>query len=93
MKKWNDETLLQLVEMYAEEILPIGSIASEEELSDRFDAMVEECDTPYTVSQFTGRYDGVCINEDFGIFADNLCREGEIHPEQFNQYCYTGKYR
>jgi len=92
MKKWNDETLLEVVEMYAEENSHLGYIASEEELSDRFDAMIEEMGVEYKICPKSRKYDWGVISEDFNAWKDNLCRDGEIHPEQCDAYCYVGVY-
>ena len=87
--KYNNETLLEMVELYAEEM---GYMTSEEELSERFDAHV----FPYIIeahgtqgAEFT---DTVMSNEAYNNWTDELCKDHEIHPEQYNKYCYTGDY-
>jgi hypothetical protein len=86
---YNDENLLEMVELYANEV---GLIASEDELSERFDnevmpGLLEAHGKPGV--QFD---DEVMIDEEFSNWADSLCKGGEIHPEQYNSYEYTGKW-
>jgi len=86
---YNNENLLEMVELYAD---TVSIISSEDELSERFDteiipSILEQHGTKG--EEFT---DTVMINEEFSNWADVLCKEGEIHPEQYNQYCYTGRY-
>ena len=85
---YNDENLLEMVEMYAEEM---GYISSEDELSERFDDQVLPgiIETHGTKGEeFT---DTTMINEYFNNWTDGLCKDGEIHPEQYDNYCYVGK--
>ncbi len=84
MKNYDNEDLIGMVELYAEEV---GFISSESELSERFDEeMAQDVITEY------GADDGPAISEAFNNWTDMLCKEGEIHPEQYNQYCYVGEY-
>lgn len=89
MRNYNDENLLEMVELYAEEM---GYIANEDELSERFDAEV----MPLLIEQYGNpgeEFDDQCmIDQTFNDWTDSLCKEGEIHPEQYNTYCYVGKY-
>ena len=80
---WDRADLIDLVELYAEDN---GQIASEAELSKRFDEEV----LPSVVAQY-GEDDTVAINEAFNDWTDMLCKDGEIHPEQYDSYCYVGK--
>ncbi len=82
MKNYNDENLLEMVELYAEEM---GYIASEDELSERFDEQV----LPAVIDQY-GTDDTIAISEEFNNWTDSLCKDGEIHPEQYSEYCYVG---
>lgn len=84
MGHYNDEDLLGMVELYAEEV---GTISSEDELSERFDADI----APLIIAQY-GEDDQPAMNEGFNNWSDSLCKDGEIHPEQYNQYCYVGEY-
>lgn len=84
MRNYNDETLLEIVEMYAEEA---GLISSEEELSEIFDNIIVES----VISEF-GEDDRCAINQAFNDYTDGICKDGEIHPEQYNKYTYVGKY-
>ncbi len=79
---YNDETLLEMVELYAEEM---GHIASEDELSEVFDEQM----LPAVIDQY-GADDEPAISEGFNNWSDSLCKDGEIHPEQYSQYCYVG---
>lgn len=84
MKNYNDENLLEMVELYAAEI---GAIASEEELSERFDEHL----APLVIEQY-GEDDKPAMLETFNNWTDGLCKDGEIHPEQYNSYCYVGEW-
>ena len=84
MRNYNDENLLEMVELYAEEM---GYIESEEELSECFDDGV----APIVIEKY-GEDDEPAMNEAFNNWTDSLCKNGEIHPEQYNKYCYVGKY-
>lgn len=89
MRIYNDENFLEMVELYAGET---GAISSEEDLSDIFD--VQELPG---IIQNNGKIgekftDTVMINEEFNNWTDALYKDGVIHPEQYNKYCYVGKY-
>ena len=78
---YNDETLLEMVELYANEM---GYISSEAELSEQFDQMLSECCPNFDLA------DEIALSEAFNDWADGLCKDGEIHPEQYSQYGYVG---
>ena len=82
--RWYDESMLELVEEVAEER---GMITSEEELSILFDADV----APAIIAKY-GADEQPAINEGFNDWTDALCKDGQIHPEQYNNYCYVGKW-
>ena len=82
--KYNDENLLEMVELYAEEV---GNIESEEDLSSLFDSEI----APLIVAQY-GEDDKPAMSEGFNNWADSLCTDGVIHPEQYNKYRYVGTY-
>ena len=84
---YNNEDLLEMVELYAEEV---ALIASEQELSDIFDS-----DIMPMLIESQGREvldDSVMINETFSNWSDGLCKDAEIHPVQDRHYCYVGEY-
>jgi len=81
---YNDENPLEMVELYADEM---GYIASEEELSEQFDENI----APTIIEQY-GADDEPAMSEGFNNWSDSLCKDGEIHPEQYSQYCYVGEY-
>lgn len=83
MKNWHRIDMLEVVELFAEDN---GMIASEQELSDRFDLEV----LPHVIEQY-GEDDSVAINEAFNDWTDGLCKDGEIHESQYNSYCYVGR--
>lgn len=83
-QNWNRIDLLELVESYADEY---GMIASESELSELFDSDI----APLVIAEY-GESDSVAMNEAFNNWSDGLCKNGEIHPEQYSQYCYVGKW-
>lgn len=78
---YNDETLLEMVELYANEM---GYISSESELSEQFDQMLAECSPDFDLE------DEIALSEAFNDWADGLCKDGVIHPEQYSQYSYVG---
>jgi hypothetical protein len=80
---WDRVDTLEMVELYAEDN---GQIASEEELSKRFDAEI----LPLVLEQYS-ESDTVAINEAFNDWTDSLCKDGEIHPDQYDSYCYVGR--
>jgi hypothetical protein len=80
---WHRVDLLEMVELYAEDN---GQIASESELSERFDRDV----LPDVIAQY-GESDSVAINEAFNDWTDSLCTDGELHPAQYDSYCYVGR--
>lgn len=82
--KYNNETLLEMVELYAEEK---GFIASEAELSEQFDFHIH--DVNETKRKLAD--DEVMLSEEFSYFSDALCKEGEIHSEQYAKYEYIGE--
>lgn len=75
--------LLEIVEAFAEDN---GFISSEAELSERFDEAV----LPDVIAQY-GEDDQVAINEAFNDWSDMLCKDGDLHDEQYNKYCYVGR--
>ncbi len=80
---WKRIDMLEVVELYAEEN---NMIATEQELSDRFDAEV----LPEVVAQY-GEDDEPAISEAFNNWTDMLCKDGEIHAEQYDSYTYVGR--
>lgn len=77
-------TMLNLIEGYGE---ANDLIASEEQLSERFDEEV----APFIIEKY-GKNDEVAMNTAFNDWTDSLCQDGEIHEVQYNAYCYVGKY-
>ena len=86
---YNDENLLDMVELYAAEV---GYLSTEDEVSERFDEEI----APLIVEQHGKKgvefEDTIMMNEEFSNWLDGLTKEGEIHPEQYSSYCYTGRY-
>ena len=84
MNNWNHYSTLEIIEALAEHE---SLISSEEELSERFDEIL-------TVEQkhIYREGDEGMLNEDFSNFSDSLCKGGEIHSEQYNDYCYVGEF-
>ena len=75
---YNDETLLEMVELYAEEM---GYIASNEELNEMFDAEI----LPHVIAQYSAD-DEIAISEAYNNWAHELAESGEIHPIQYAEY-------
>jgi len=82
---YNDENLLEMVEMYANEM---GYISSEDTLSEIFDGDI----APMVIAEY-GEDDEPALSEAFNNWSDSLCKDGDIHPIQYHEYCYTGKYK
>lgn len=80
---WDRADLIDLVELYAEDN---GQIASEDELSKRFDEEI----LPLMLETYS-EDDSIAISEAFNDWTDSLCKDGEIHPAQYDSYCYVGK--
>lgn len=80
---WDRYDLLEIVEAFAADN---NMIASEEELSERFDEEV----LPHVIEQY-GEDDEPAISESFNNWTDMLCKDGDIHEEQYNRYCYVGR--
>jgi hypothetical protein len=76
-------SLLELVECYATENRLIDS---EEMLSERFDQMIEVFAPNFPLD------DEPALSEEFNNWTDSLCKDGELHDEQYNQYGYVGKH-
>ena len=84
MQNYNNEDLLEMVELYAEEC---GLIDSEDMLSERFDEEI----APLIIEQY-GVDDEPAMSEGFNDWSDGLCKDGIIHSEQYDQYYYVGKW-
>lgn len=84
MVSWTNMDELEIIEALAswEDM-----IDSEDALSERFDQ-----DMAPSIVEAYGEDDEVAINEGFSDWADGLVSDGELHPTQYNQYGYTGKY-
>ena len=82
-RDWHRIDMLEVIELYAEDN---NMIASEDELSKRFDEEI----LPLVVEQY-GEDDGPAIAEAFNDWTDSLCKDGEIHELQYNAYCYVGR--
>ena len=80
---WNNVDMLELVELYAEDN---NLIASEQELSDLFDEEV----LPLIIEEY-GADDQIAIDTAFNDWTDALCKDGEIHPTQYDEYIYVGR--
>lgn len=81
---WNRVDLLEMVELYATDNRMIDSEAA---LSALFDEEVASL----VIEQY-GEDDAVAMSEAFNDWSDGLCKDGVIHPEQYSEYCYVGKY-
>lgn len=81
---FNNYDLLEIVEAFATDN---GLIDSEESLSERFDAEIVES----VIEQYSAD-DQDAIDQAFNDWTDGLCKDGEIHQEQYNNYTYVGKY-
>ena len=75
------ENLLEMVELYAEEM---GYISCESELAELFEQDV----LPEVIKLYSAD-DEPAISEAFNNWSDALCKDGTIHPEQYRLYCYN----
>ena len=83
MSNFNQVDLLDIVEAYAEDK---NLISSEEKLSKRFDE-----DVLPSIIEAYGEDDQPAIDGGFNDWSDGLCRDGDIHEIQYDQYCYVGR--
>jgi len=86
---YNNENLLEMVELYAAEA---GLICCEDELSERFDDEVMPSILEAHGKPGVEFADQDMVDQAFNDWSDSLCKEGEIHPEQYNAYCYVGQF-
>ena len=86
---YNDENLLSMVELYAGEM---GLVDSEEALSARFDEEVAPSILEAHGQPGVAFEDSDMMTQAFNDWTDVLCKEGEIHLEQYNTYGYVGKW-
>ena len=76
--------LLEIIEEYATDR---DGIDSEQELSARFDEDI----APLVIEQH-GEDDWPAMNQAFHDWSDSLCKDGELHEQQYSLYCYVGEY-
>lgn len=84
MSIFKNTDLLEIIEEYASDN---GGYSNEEELSKAFDEQI----APLVIQQHS-EDDTIAMNEAFNNWTDGLCKDGEIHDEQYDKYCYVGKY-
>ena len=63
-----------------------GKIANEKQLSDQWDLLLDNALEPFPLD------DGPMFREEFNNWTDSLCKDGELHELQYNEYCYVGKH-
>jgi hypothetical protein len=91
MRNYNEENHLEMIELYAHEC---GLISSEDDLSERFDNEV----MPSILGNYNKSKPGKAftdqhlVNEAFNNWTDSLCKDGEIHPLQYDEYGYIGEW-
>ena len=86
---YNDESLLEMIELYAESQ---GYVDSEEALSEQFDNDIMPAILHTYGKPGEAFDDDTMVSEEFNNWSDGICKDGEIHPIQYDQYCYVGKY-
>ena len=79
--RYDELELIELIATYE------GNISSESELSDRFDETFTDLIESNRLED-----DEPAISELFNNWTDSLCKDGEIHEEQCNKYCYVGNF-
>ena len=77
--------LLEIVEGFAE--FNDLRFVDEESVSAAFNEDVR----PAIVAQY-GEDDQDAIDQGFNDWTDGLCKDGELHDEQYNKYEYLGKH-
>ncbi len=82
MRNFNLVSQLELVECYA---LENGFISSEEKLSDIFDEDI----LPSVIEEY-GADDQIAIDTTFNDWSDGICKDGYLHPVQYDEYIYVG---
>ena len=87
---WHEVDILELVESYAEDQKLYHKddtfIASESDLSERYDEEFEDFVTEH-------HDDAPALCEHFNNWTDILCKDGVLHPAQYDAYIYVGKYQ
>ena len=83
MSSYKKSTLRIIEEWGATE----GLLSSEEEVSERFDESI----APFVIEAY-GEDDKVAMNEAFNNWTDQLCKDGELHEFQYNNYEYVGRW-
>lgn len=84
MKSFKRFDLLEAVELWADDN---GCISSEEELSDLFDAEISQL----VIDQY-GENDHDAMIQAFNDWSDGLCKDDQLHEQQYKNYAYVGKY-
>jgi len=87
---WNQVDMLEVVETYADSQKTCcqdrSVIANEGDLSEWFDEQFGDW-------AYGHRDDAPALREHFNDWTDGLCKDGTIHPAQYNAYTYVGKYQ
>jgi len=78
-------TMLNVIEEFAE--FNNFPFSDEESVSRQFNEFVR----PSVVEAYS-EDDEVAINEAFNNWTDGLCKDGDLHEEQYNNYTYLGKH-
>jgi hypothetical protein len=81
---WHNFSALELVEQIAE--YHDSPYCDEEAVSAIFNEEVR----PSVVEEY-GKDDEIAINEAFNNWTDMLCKDGELHELQYENYTYLGK--
>ena len=78
-------TQLELAEAFAEQNgMPYDS---EESLSEVFDEIIVQG----VIDQYS-EDDQCAIDQAFNDWTDGLCKDGQLHSSQYQEYVYVGKY-
>jgi hypothetical protein len=89
MRNYHNVSLLEMVELYAYDN---DLIDSEKELSEIFDEQIAPSILEAHGKPGIAFEDTDMMNEAFNNWSDSLCKEGTIHPEQYNSYEYVGEW-
>lgn len=84
MRNYNSLSILDIVEEWGYDN---GLLSSEEEVSERFDENI----APFVIEQYS-EDDRIAMNEAFNDWTDSLCKDGELHELQYENYEYVGKW-
>lgn len=82
---FSNVTVLELAEAYAED--NNSPYSSQDAVNEYFDEHI----APMVLENYD-EDDTIAFTEAFNDWTDSLCKDGELHESQYNEYSYEGKY-